>query len=353
MATLKFNGVGIKATAACVPPGKAYNKDLVYLMPEEEVAKVIDSVGIRERRIAEAEVTASDLCLKAAQQLMERNHIDAESIDMLLFLSQTPDYKIPATAPILQHRLGLPKTTAALDLSLGCSGYVYALSTAFAYASVQGIDRVLLLVGETFSKIVDPRDKVNVPLYGDAGTATLVEKGEQWGSSVFMLHSDGEKAGAVRIEKGAYRHWPLTADDLEVREQEEGNYRSAVEIYMDGMEVFNFALSVVPKSIKATLAEAGVEIGTVDRIVLHQANKFMTDFFIKKLKYPPEKVPYCLDRYGNTSSASVPLTLCSELSHVPSSELRQVILCGFGAGLSWGTVLTDLSQTWISETVDY
>ena len=163
--------------AACVPPKVVSNKELGYLIPEEEIEKTIQSIGIREKRFAAKEVCASDLCFKAARQLMTDNEIDPESVDVLLFLSQTPDYKIPATSPILQQRLGLPTTTACLDLSLGCSGYVYALSAAYAYASMPGIRRVLLLVGETFSKIVSPWDKVNAPLYGDAGTATLVEKG--------------------------------------------------------------------------------------------------------------------------------------------------------------------------------
>ena len=142
------------------------------MIPEEEIEKTINSIGIKEKRIVEDDVTASDLCYKAAEKLIEDTGIDRNSIDMVLFLSQLPDYKIPATAPILQHRLGLPTTTAAMDLSLGCSGWVYALSAAMAYASMEGINRVLLLDGETFSKFVNKMDKVDAPLYGDAGTAT-------------------------------------------------------------------------------------------------------------------------------------------------------------------------------------
>ena len=164
--------------SACVPKDIVHNKDLGYLIPEKDIDKTIRNIGVAERRIASEDVCASDLCVKAAERLMADNGIDPESIDVLLFMSQTPDFRIPATGPLLQHRLGLGTDTLAMDLSLGCSGYVFALSTAFAYASMEGVNRVLLLDGETFSKIVNRRDKVDWPLYGDAGTATLVEKGE-------------------------------------------------------------------------------------------------------------------------------------------------------------------------------
>ena len=149
--------------SACVPKHIVYNKDLGYLIPEEEIEKTIQNIGVVERRVVDDDVCASDLAYKAAVQLMEDNQIDPASIDVLLFMSQTADYRIPATAPILQHRLGLSVDTLCLDLSLGCSGFVFALSTAFAYASMEGVNRVLLLDGETFSKIVNKRDKVDWP----------------------------------------------------------------------------------------------------------------------------------------------------------------------------------------------
>ena len=153
MATLKYDHVKISAVSACVPRAIAYNTDLGYLLPQEEIEKTISAIGIREKRITDTETCASDLCAKAAEQLFQDNHIERSSIDMVLFMSQLPDYRMPATAPILQHRLGLPKSTAAMDLSLACSGYVYALSAAMAYASIPGIDRVLLLDGDTVSKL--------------------------------------------------------------------------------------------------------------------------------------------------------------------------------------------------------
>ena len=349
MATIRYKGVGIGAMAACVPPQKAYNRDLTDIMPEEEVEKMINSVGIHERRICDDNVFASDLCYKAAEKLIEDNNIDPGSIDMLLFMSQCADYRIPATSCILQNRLGLSKDCAAMDLSLGCSGYVYALSCAMAYASMPGINRVLLLDGEAFSKIVNPKDKVNVPLYGDAGTATLIEKGD-FGESVFILHTDGAGEEAVKIPAGMRN--PLNPQSLVVKERENGNFRSDIQVYMDGMDVFNFALRVVPKGVKELIKVAGTDIDDTDYIVFHQSNRFMTDFFVKKLKIAREKVPYCIERFGNTSSASVPLTIVSELHDRLSGE-KNIIMCGFGAGLSWGTARVVFNRCHISPLIEY
>lgn len=349
MAAIRYKNVGIRAMAACVPQKIGYNKDLTDIMSEEDVEKMISSVGIKERRICDADVCASDLCYKAAKKLMEDNNIAPESIDMLLFMSQCADYRIPATACILQHRLGLSKDCGAMDLSLGCSGYVYALSTAMAYASMEGVNRVLLLDGEAFSKIVNPEDKVNVPLYGDAGTATLIEKGD-YDESVFILHTDGSGEEAVKIPSGM--RYPLTSESLVATEREDGNKRSDIQVYMDGMEVFNFAIRVVPKGVKEVVKEAGTDLDDIDYIVFHQANKFMTDFFIKKLKFNPDKVPYCIERFGNTSSASVPLTIVSELNG-KLTENTKIVMCGFGAGLSWGTAIVNYKDCQISNLIEY
>lgn len=350
MAFITYNDVGIRALSACVPSKTMYNRDLGYLIPQEEIDKIINSIGIKERRFAEAGVCASDLCFEAAKQLLKDNDVDVSTIDMLLFLSQTPDYKIPATSPILQERLGLPKTTACLDLSLGCSGYVYALSTAYAYASMPGINRVLLLVGETFSKITSLYDKVNTPLYGDAGTATLVEKGD-FATSYFELMSDGSGKDAVMIPAGECRN-PFSIENFRIEEQEDGNKRSGQQIYMNGMDVFNFALRVVPKSIKSVLERVDVTLENLDYLVFHQANRFMTDFFVKKMKFDSRKVPYCLERFGNTSSASIPLTIVSELKGKLDAKAK-VVLCGFGAGLSWGTSYVEFQNCNVSSLIEY
>ena len=349
MATITFHGVGIKAMSACVPPDIVYNKDLGYLIPEEEIEKTINNIGVVERRIAADDVTASDLCYKAACQLMADNDIDPASIDVLLFMSQTADYRIPATSCLLQHRLGLPKSTMCLDISQGCSGYLFALSTAFAYASMEGVNRVLLLDGETFSKIVNRRDKVDWPLYGDAGTATLIEKGD-YGDSTFMLNTDGSGADVLKIHAGMRN--PITAESCIEREQEEGNIRNDLEVFMDGMDVFNFAIGKVPKSIKQLLKETDKTIEDVDYLIFHQANLFMMDFFVKKLKIDPACVPYCIKKYGNTSSTSVPLTIVSELVGKLDGS-HTVVLSAFGAGLSWGSALMQMQDCKVSPVIEY
>ena len=335
--------------SACVPQGVVNNKDLGYLIPEEEIQKTIDSIGVRERRIADTDVCASDLACKAAVKLMEDNKVDPASIDVLLYMSQTADYRIPATAPLLQDRLGLPIDTMAMDLSLGCSGYVFALSAAYAYASLPNVNRVLLLDGETFSKIVNRNDKVDWPLYGDAATATLVEKGN-FGESTFILRSDGSGRDSVIIRDGMRN--PITPDSLMEKKNANGDIHNGLEVYMDGMDVFNFAMKRVPKTIKEIVEITGTTLEDVDWLVFHQANRFMTDFFVKKLKFNSERVPYCIDRYGNTSSTSVPLTIVSEL-HGKMKNGNRVMLAGFGAGLSWGVAYVTMNDCKISPVIEY
>ena len=347
---LKYDGIGIGAMAACVPSQIEYNRELSYFMTEEEIQKAIQNIGIEERRVAAKEVCTSDLCFKAAEQLLNDNAIDRNTIDALLFVSHTSDYLHPATAPILQHRLGLSKDTISFDIHLACSGYVYGLSTAYAYASQPGINRVLLLVGETMSKIVSRYDKVNTPLFGDAGTATLIEKGD-YGKSVFSLHSDGGGYEVMMVPDGGFRN-PTTSESLVEEIDDNGDHRTRQQFRMDGMAVFNFGMSEEPRDIKNLLAEAGLDLAELDLLIYHQANKFTTDFFTKWLKFDKAKTPYSIRKFGNTSSASIPLTIVSELKN-GYPERKNVILSGFGAGLSWGSVLLDLRKCIISELIEY
>jgi 3-oxoacyl-[acyl-carrier-protein] synthase-3 len=350
MATIKFKNVGMTAISACVPKKVISNYDLGYMMPEENIEKLVSSIGIIEKRFADKDVCTSDLCYKAAKKMMEDNNIEPTSIDMLLFLTLTPDYITPPTSSILQHRLGLPATTACLDMSLACSGFVYALSTAFAFASTSGIDRVLVLVGETMSKLANPRDRVNFPLYGDAGTACLVEKGE-FNESVFVLTADGEGEDMVKIPHGGFRH-PLSADSLIDKEKEEGNYRRDVDITMDGLGTFNHAVTAIPKQVKLLMKEADITDADVDYLVSHQANKFMIDFIVKRLKFDPNKVPFCLSKYGNTSCASIPLTIVSELEGKLNGEKR-LLLSAIGAGWSFGTAYLTTRDLKVSTVIEY
>lgn len=352
MADLKFSGVGIRAVAACVPSRVDSNWNLDYLLSHEDIERNIQNIGIEEKRIADSDTCASDLCRKAAEKLFDDNQIEKETIGALIFVCQTSDYHQPATAPILQHQLGLSKDTLCFDVNLACSGYVYGLSIAYSFASQMGCNRVLLLVGETMSKITSDYDKESKPLFGDAGTATLIEKGD-FGEATFSLHSDGSGAEVMMIPYGGFRK-PSCPEAFDMVEDQNGNKRNGYQFRMDGMDVFNFGMREEPKDIKHLLSITGLTTEQIDLLIYHQANRFMTDFFTKRLKIDKEKTPYCLQKFGNTSSASIPLTIVATM-HDPCCYVQRtnVILSGFGAGLSWGSVLLNLTKCTISELIEY
>lgn len=353
MAIIENNNIGIRAISACVPSRVVSNYDLGIDIPDDELNKIINSVGIKEKRYVDKDTCSSDLCYKAAEQLINDNRINKESIDALIFVSQTSDYHQPSTAPLLQSRLGLKTSTMAFDVNLACSGYVYGLSLAFALASQCGISNVLLLVGETMSKVISMRDKVAAPLFGDAGTATLVTSNPSFGKSFFSLNSDGSGSDIIKMPYGGYRN-PSSIGGFNDYTDKDGNVRNGEQFFMNGMEVFNFGMKVEPRDIKTLLSYANESLDSIDLIIYHQANKLMTDFFTRYLKYDKNKTPYCLERYGNTSSASIPLTIVSELFSGDKYKKRdKVIMSGFGAGLSWGSVLLNLSNTSISKLCEY
>jgi len=353
MAFITFENVGIKAVAACVPQKISSNFDLRDLIPDNEVEKTVNAIGIREKRFADADVCSSDLCYKAAEKLFEDNQIDRESIDALIFITSTPDYKQPATAPSLQYRLGLKKATLSFDVNLACSGYVYGLSIAFSFVSQTGVDKVLLLAGETLSKTVSQKDKVTAPLFGDAGTATLIEKGTNYGTSYFSLNSDGSGVDILNMPYGGYRN-PSCAVGFEEKTDQDGNILHGEHLHMDGMGIFNFGIKLVPIDIKYTIERSGKSLSEIDIILFHQANKMMTDFLAKRLKFDLKNVPYCLEKYGNTGPASIPLTIVTQMHNSESYPNRKnVLMSGFGAGLSWGTAITTMEESRISEVIEY
>lgn len=351
MAFITYHDVGITAVSACVPKNIISNYELGHLIPPEEIEKTINSIGIKEKRFVDKDVCSSDLCYRAAEQLIQDNHLDRTSIDALIFISQTSDYRQPATAPSLQNRLELPQTVMAFDVNLACSGYVYGLSIAYSFCSQKGINKVLLLVGETMSKTISQKDKVTAPLFGDAGTATLIEKVEGY-TSFFSLNSDGSGSDILKMPFGGYRNLSCEGGLLEIPDSD-GNLLSGEHLHMKGMDVFNFGLRVVPKDIKYLLSTAEVSIADIDILLFHQANRFMTDFFAKKLNIPLEKVPYCLEKFGNTSSASIPLTIVTQLKVSNFVNKEKVVMSGFGAGLSWASSLLSLTRCNISEMIEY
>lgn len=351
MALLTFSNIGIAGIAACVPKQTIDNYHYTQYFPEDVVRKVVDKIGIYERRFADEHTCASDLCFAAAERLIADLQVDKNEIDVLIFISQTPDYRMPATAFLLQERLGLPKTTMAFDLSLGCSAFLYGLSVGYSLLQQPHIRKVLLLDGETRSKVYSPKDRKTAFLFGDAGAAILLEKGEKYGNSYFSLNSDGSMADTIKIEGGGYR-MPSSEETLRERVVDEyGNIRSLEHGYMDGDDVFNFVASKVPKDIKYLCAEVGEDVQSMDYYLLHQANDFMNQFLVKKLKLDEKKVPSSIAKFGNTSSVSIPLTIVSELQNQLSGN-KKLMLSAFGVGLSWGTAILQTSEFHICELVE-
>lgn len=352
MAILQFENVGISAMAACVPHTIIDNYKYTCYFPEDEVRKVVDKVGIYERRFADADTCSSDLCYTAAEKLFADNQINRDEIDLLVFLSQTPDYRMPATSIILQERLHLKKTVIAFDVNLGCSGFLYGLSIVYSFMQQQGLRKALLLDGETRSKVYSPKDRRSAFLFGDAGIAALIERDERFGESYFSLNSDGSRADLIKIEGGGYRH-PSSLETLKEKVVDEyGNIRSDEQGYMRGADVFNFVIVEIPKDIKHLFEYTGIDKGKIDYYVFHQANDFINTYVAKKLKLDIDKMPSTIHKYGNTSSVSIPLTIVSELKEQLNGHSKTLMLSAFGVGMSWGTAILHLSGCNISDIVE-
>jgi 3-oxoacyl-[acyl-carrier-protein] synthase-3 len=351
MAKLSFENIGITYLSGAVPKRKIVNREYTEHFSKDVVETIVDKTGVEERRFTEDGQTASDLCFAAAQKLLSENNIDKSEIDVLIFVSQTPDYRMPATSVTLQHRLGLSKDTAAFDVNLGCSAFVYALSIAYAYANMPSIRKVLVLDGETRSKVYHPKDRKTAFIFGDAGVAAIVEKQEDLGKSYFSLNSDGSKSDLIKVDAGGYRKLSSPETVIEKVVDENGNIRTDEHGYMNGADVFNFVLREIPKSIKQTLAFSETSIDECDYVVCHQANKFMNDYLSKKLKLNPEKVPSTIEKYGNTSSVSIPITIVDKLKGKLEGQ-KKLLLSGFGVGMSWASAVLPTNNLVVSEIVE-
>ncbi|MCE5348145.1 MAG: ketoacyl-ACP synthase III [Bacteroidales bacterium] len=340
MKLLKFEGVRVAGISVCVPDQVVENSQFgAAVFDGEELKKTIDSIGVFKRHIAPSNVCTSDLCFEAASTLLDCLAVNRDEIGAVIFVTQTPDYHLPATACVLQDKLGLPKQTIAFDINLGCSGFVYGLSVVFNLLNQRTITKALLLVGDTASKCVSPLDRSSNLLFGDAGTATLVEADSDTSQVYCTLSSDGSGYKSLIIEGGAYR-LQSSSSTLEVREFDSKNKRSLENLYMDGPDIFNFTIREIPKDILGLLNATNTDFKEIDLFFFHQANKFMIDFLARKLKIPVEKYPLSLKDYGNTSSASIPLTIASARDSFMNGKVKAV-LCGFGVGFSWGTMLMD------------
>lgn len=334
MAFLDIKNIAIRGIAACVPAEKSKTAD-VYKWDGAE--QFVENIGIKEKRVSNKETTSADLCQHAAETLIEKLGWEKADIEALVFVSQTPDYILPATSCLLQQKLGLPTSCLTLDISLGCSGWVYALSVISALMQNGSIKKGLLLAGDTVSKICSKEDKSTYPLFGDAGTATALEHEKDAPGLQFILNSDGKGYETIIVEDGGYRN-PCSVGSFELKNHGENIDRNDLQLSLEGMNVFSFGISKAPKSVKALASEFDIDLDSVDIFTFHQANLMMNDMIRKKLKLPEEKVPYSLDEFGNTSCASIPLTLVVREAERLRSEKLNHIACGFGVGLSWGSV---------------
>ena len=351
MAILSYKGVGIKAMAAAVPHHVIHNYEYTEFFPKEQVKEVVDKVGVFERRFADEKTCSSDLCYAAAEKLFSDNDVNREEIDLLIFISQTPDYRMPATSITLQHRLGLSNSCIAFDINLGCSAFMYGLSVAFGMMQTGKIRKALILDGETRSKVYSPRDRRSAFIFGDGGVAALIECDEKFGTSYFSLNSDGSRADLIMIPAGGYRKMSSAETVVEKVIDEYGNMRSEEQGYMNGADVFNFVIREIPRDIKKTLAYAGMSADSFDYIVFHQANNFINSFIAKKMKLDTAKIPSTIAKYGNTSSVSVPLTIVSELKDRLNGS-KNLLLSAFGVGMTWATGIVPFVDCRISDIVE-
>ena len=308
--------VAIVGMACAVPADCRDNVDFAKRFGQEQMAKFEKMVGVRERRIAANGDTTADLAHAAAVRLKETGCWNEQDVDAVLFVTQTPNHVLPSTACELQMRLGIKRDVVAYDINLGCSGFVYGVLSSASLLQMQGIHKVLLLGGDTISKLTAEDDASSAPLFGDAGFATLLSRSDGAVPIHYSFMSDGAGAGAILAEHGG-------------------------RLAMDGMDVFNFTINEVPDLIKEQMSQCGISADQVDYLVLHQANRFVLKQIAMATGFDMKKIPVSMDRFGNTSSASIPMTLCDLKDSNPDMGMKKIVMSGFGVGLSWGTLLMD------------
>lgn len=349
MAFCEFKNVRIAGVAAGVPNQVLSNLDLPAekgeISADYTPEAFVELTGVQERHCSQ-KLCTSDLCYAAAERLIADLGWEKSEIDALLFVSQTPDYTLPATACILQDRLGLSKETYATDVALGCSGWTYGLSYACSLAATGTIKKVLLCVGDAKKRAAYPFD----PLFGHAGTVTAIEYVAGAPGCKFHFGTDGSGYDAIIQLDGGCRN-QTTSASFEF-EDYEGRKLNRFQTRMKGMDVFAFGITTAPKSVKALAAQYNFDYLSYDYFLFHQANMKMNNMIVKKLKLPAEKVLSCMRYFGNTSSASIPLTMVTQLKGKVETTPTKFIACGFGVGLSWGTVAFETDNIVISDLVE-
>lgn len=352
MSFYKSNGMKIAGITCAVPQNRVTVESFSEVFGAEIPAKFSAGTGIKAMYKALPEQTASDLATAAAEELFRKAEIDRNDIGLMVLVTQSPDYRRPSSASVVQKRLKLPITCACMEINLGCSGFIYGLQTVMSLMDSSDMRYGLLLMGETASKLVDRHDKSIVMMYGDAGAAVLLEKNDEEARVTTLLRSDGSRYKAIILPAGGFR-------DMNPRYERfmcsDGIERSLYDIHMNGTSVFTFSITDVPKALKDYLNHTETTVADYDAFVFHQANEFIIKQIIRKLKLKKDTVPISLDRYGNTGGISIPLTLCDAYGE-SKDEIKKVLMAGFGIGLSWGVTSfsVDLSRIYpILETADY
>ncbi len=328
--------VGILGIEYHLPERVVTNEQLHHENPDWRMDDIYAKSGIRERHVAADGETAADLGCRAAEKLLDRSLVDRAQVDYVLFCTQCPDYFLPTTACVLQHRLGLGKSAGALDFNLGCSGFVYGLQLARSLIVAGQARCVLLITADTYSKFIHPRDRTVRTLFGDGAAATLV--GPSDGAAAigqFLVGTDGAGALNLCVPSGGLR-LPRSLETAREMTDDTGCTRSQDDLFMDGTAVFTFAITVVPAALKAFLQRAVLAVGDVDLFIYHQANRFMLDHLARRSKIPPDKMVLDLEEVGNTVSSSIPIALrrCADSGRLRPAQ--RVVLVGFGVGYSWG-----------------
>ncbi len=340
----------IVAVSSALPKQKVSLTDFAELYGQDYIERIVKSTGIKEVTVAADDMTSADYCYEAALKLLEETGTDVSEIDGLIFLTETPDYIIPNTAAVLQHRLGLRQDTINIDLRFGCAGYIYGLFHASMLIECNYCDKVLLLAGDTMSKYTNKNDRALKMVLGDASCATLISRSDEDYKCRYNFFVNGGGANSLIIPAGGCR-MPIQHGVTDVVEfDDDGNGRSKEDVYMNGMDVMVFATREVPKLIRQLLEEAQWGQNDVDLFALHQANQMIIDRIVKLLKLEKEKVPFRIEHTGNCGFVSIPLLLCTHYSGINPS-LKRVVACGFGTGLIAAAAALDLSSTRFIEPI--
>lgn len=339
MAYFSIQNVAIKGIAAVVPKTTVFNKELSGYT-QEEIDRLISTIGIESRRVANMHQCASDLSVTAAEKLITELKWDKKEIEVLFFVTQTPDYSLPGTSMHISERLGLSANCACFDINQGCAGYVYGLSLISSFMSAGKIKKGLLLVGDTITKLISPHDKSLLPIFSDAGTATALELDDTATNMIFNTATFGKEYESIIVPQGGAR-FPLTESSFEYKLDGTDNRRKGFQMVMKGMNVFTFSIGKVAPHVNELLLKSEQATEGIDYFVFHQANRLILESISEKLKINPAKVPSSLKNYGNTSGATIPITIVTELGKEGNIPDSTMLLSGFGVGLSMASAIVN------------